>query len=73
MEVLILSYKDFLKKQEEIDNEMALIWDKPYFDGVTCYDKYAKIPEKNRILWILKEPNGAGGGNQRKKIRMEVL
>ena len=54
---------EYLKIEKEMDVEMSKIWDKPFFDGITNYELYKKSPIK--ILWILKEPNGKGGGNHR--------
>lgn len=59
----MLSNEEFVKKQNELDKRMLEIWEHPYFDGITDYEKYKKAPVK--ILWILKEPNGTAGGNHR--------
>ena len=58
-----MNIDDYLKIEKEMDTEMATIWEKPYFDGITDYKLYQKTPIK--LLWILKEPNGMGGGNHR--------
>jgi hypothetical protein len=58
-----LTKNEFNKQQEILDNEMSKIWEKPFLDGITKYELYQKTPIK--ILWILKEPNGMGGGNHR--------
>jgi hypothetical protein len=59
----MFSIEKFLTRQTELDTEMSKIWGNPYLDGITDYEKYIKAPIK--ILWILKEPNGMGGGNHR--------
>lgn len=58
-----MNFEDYLKHEKELDTEISAIWDKPFFDGITDFKLYKKAPVK--ILWILKEPNGKGGGNQR--------
>lgn len=59
----MMNMEDFQEKQKNLDETMKGIWDKPFLDGITDYSKYSKAPAK--ILWILKEPNGKGGGNFR--------
>lgn len=59
----MLNNEVFQKKQDELDVEINKIWKDPFVDGITNYEMYIKAPVK--ILWILKEPNNKGGGNQR--------
>jgi hypothetical protein len=49
----------YLQEEKQLDVEMEKIWDSPYFDGITDYEKYSNANIK--ILWILKEPNGKDG------------
>jgi len=58
-----MNMEEYLKIENEMDVEMAKIWEKPYLDGITDFENYKKATKK--LLWILKEPNSIGGGNQR--------
>lgn len=58
-----MNAEEYLKIENEMDAEMATIWEKPYLDGITDFENYKKATTK--LLWILKEPNSIGGGNQR--------
>jgi hypothetical protein len=59
----MLTKEEFIIRQATLDKEILEIWETPYFDGITDYEKYIKAPVK--VLWILKEPNGKQGGNHR--------
>jgi len=54
---------EYSEKEKILDSEMSIIWENPYLDGITDYEFFQKASVK--ILWVLKEPNGKGGGNQR--------
>jgi len=59
----MLSEDEFYEKQKKLDEEIKILWEHPFFDGITEYELYKNEPIK--LLWILKEPNGTKGGNHR--------
>ncbi|MDR1838236.1 MAG: hypothetical protein LBQ93_01425 [Treponema sp.] len=54
---------DFLRQQNELDEEISKIWEHPHFDGIADYELYNKARVK--LLWILKESSNTNGGNAR--------